>query len=76
MKAKKVDIKQAIRQIASRASAEALDYSTMKKPDLDSCLAELTRLDESSGIQAMKQEYQRRIDEINRLLAAMPREGK
>lgn len=76
MKAKKVDIKQAIRQIASRPGAEALDYSTMKKPELDACLADLSRLVGTSGIPAMKLEYQRRIDEINRLLAAMPREGK
>lgn len=73
---KKIDIKQALRQAASQVAGEGLDYGTMKKPELDACLADLIRLVGTSGIPAMKKKYKRRIDEINRLLAAMPREGK
>lgn len=72
----KTEIRATLRQAASQVAGGELDYSTMKKPELDACLVDLARLVGTSGIQAMKEEYQRRIDEINRLLAAMPLDGK
>lgn len=69
------EIRYILRQAARQVAGEGLDYGTMKKPELDACLADLARLVGTSGIPAMKLEYQRRIDEINRLLAAMPRDG-